>query len=85
VPAATATAPTPLIQWAHLGQIVLVSLIAGVGVVALVAGGVYALSRAHRVEATPAIRLSARLGAAICALAVLVTVGWGLYLIAHKG
>ena len=48
----TASPPTPLIDWHALGQVLLTSLVLGVGIVVLFSACVYSLSQFRRSGAT---------------------------------
>lgn len=78
---------TTVIDWNALGQVVLYSLIAGVGVPAIFAVAVYGAARStdpHRRRGGPgpaAYAILALVGAAVCLAAVV----FGIYLMTQKG
>jgi hypothetical protein len=53
--------------------------------VALVSLGTYSLARARDQAIAHSLRFLTSFTAVLCALATLSAVGWGLYLISHKG
>jgi magnesium-transporting ATPase (P-type) len=83
VAAATSAAPTPLIAWHTLWQILWISMATGLVIVALMSIGIQALSLSHRGGSAFAKAAYSTL-MVICGLAVLALIGWGFYLIIHK-
>ncbi len=82
---ATPTVATPLIKWSALEQILLFSLVSGIGIVGLVSLGTYSLARTRDRAVSQAVRYVNTVTMALCAVATLSAIGWGLYLISHKG
>ena len=80
-----ATAPTPFIKWNAFAQIMLFSLVSGLGIVGLVSLGTLSLARARDRATSTLTRRANSLVVALCALATLSVIAWGLYLISHKG
>ncbi len=76
---------SPLIKWNALGQILLFSMASGLGVVGLVSLGTYSLARARNRAGSTIARYSNTAAVVLCVAATLSVVGWGLYLISHKG
>ena len=79
-----ATAATPMIAWTHLGEILLASLLGGIGVVAVLSLGIVAWSSSQREGSSTAARLSAFMAALACSVVCLGAVAWAFYLIVHK-
>jgi len=77
-------APTPLIDWHALGQVLLTSVVLGVGVVVLFSVCVYSLSQSRRVGATVAVRATNAVVMTATLAAIAASVVWGLYIIVHK-
>lgn len=76
------------INYTAIWKIVVFGLIAGAGLPALFAGGLFALSRGPKVQAAGADTdsdalvggsMAGMIIAAICFLVVLAAVGWGIY------
>ena len=77
-------APTPLIDWHALGQVLLTSVVLGVGVVVLFSVCVFSLSQFRRVGATIAVRATNAVVMTATLAAIAASVVWGLYIIVHK-
>ena len=77
-------APTPLIDWHSLGQVLLTSVVLGVGIVVLFSVCVYSLSQFRRVGATVAVRATNAVVMTTTLAAIAASVVWGLYIIVHK-
>jgi hypothetical protein len=77
-------APTPFIDWTLLGQIALISIVAGVGLVAAFSLGLAAMSMARNMERTRWSRGVAGVVAVVMAAAIVAALLWGLYLIVKK-
>ena len=77
-------APTPLIDWHALGQVLLTSVVLGVGIVVLFSVCVYSLSQFRRVGATVAVRATNAVVMTATLAAIAASVVWGLYIIVHK-
>jgi hypothetical protein len=77
-------APTPLIDWHSLGQVLLTSVVLGVGIVVLFSVCVYSLSQFRRVGATVAVRATNAVVMTATLAAIAASVVWGLYIIVHK-
>ncbi len=82
---AAPTVATPLIKWSALEQILLFSLVSGIGIVGLVSLGTFSLARSRDRAISQAVRYLNSGTVALCAFATLSAIGWGLYLISHKG
>ncbi len=82
---ATAPVSTPLVKWSALEQILMFSLVSGIGIVGLVSLGTFSLARARDHALAQGIRYVNSLSVILCSLVTLGAVGWGLYLISHKG
>ena len=81
----TTSAPaTPLIEWHALGQVLLTSLVLGVGVVVLFSVCVHSLSQFRRSGTTIAVRTTNALLMAATLTTIAASVVWGLYVILHK-
>ena len=81
----TTPAPAvPLIDWHALGQVLLTSLVLGVGIVVLFSVCVVSLSQFRRNEASVAVRSSNALIMAATLATIAAAVVWGLYIIIHK-
>lgn len=81
---AAAAAAAPLIDWATLGRVFLISLVVGVGVVIVFTAGVFSLSTIRRPGVTAMARAVGSTVTTIAGAALVATVGWGLYFIVHK-
>jgi hypothetical protein len=81
----SATTAPPIIQWHHLFLILVYSLVSGLVVVALVSGGVRGLALARRDGAAPSLKRWGWATTTLMGAASVAVVGWGLYLISHKG
>jgi hypothetical protein len=77
-------APTPLIDWHALGQVLLTSVVLGVGIVVLFSVCVHSLSQFRRVGATVAVRATNAVVMTATLAAIAASVVWGLYIIVHK-
>ena len=77
-------APTPLIDWHSLGQVLLTSVVLGVGIVVLFSVCVYSLSQFRRAGATVAVRATNAVAMTSTLAAIAASVVWGLYIIVHK-
>ena len=77
-------APIPLIDWHSLGQVLLTSVVLGVGIVVLFSVCVYSLSQFRRVGATVAVRATNAVVMTATLAAIAASVVWGLYIIVHK-
>ena len=77
-------APTPLIDWHALGQVLLTSVVLGVGIVVLFSVCVHSLSQFRRVGATVAVRATNAVVMTTTLAAIAASVVWGLYIIVHK-
>ena len=80
----TAPAPTPLIDWHVLGQVLVISLGLGVALVTLFSLGVTSMSLTRRSQ-TAASRALGWLGTTLSSAAVVAVLGWGFYIITQKG
>jgi hypothetical protein len=78
------TPATPLIDWHALGQVLLTSLVLGVGVVVLFSVCVFSLSQFRRSGATVAVRTTNALIMTVTLATIAASVVWGLYIIIHK-
>jgi hypothetical protein len=78
------TAPTPLIDWHALGQVLLTSVVLGVGIVVLFSVCVHSLSQFRRSGATVAVRATNAVVMTATLSAIAASVVWGLYIIVHK-
>ncbi|MEO9181716.1 MAG: hypothetical protein ABI298_08725 [Acidimicrobiales bacterium] len=81
---ATTTPATPFIAWGLLSHIVWVSLVAGVGLVAVFSLGLAALSMARGEQRSAASRGAALVCAVFMGAVIVVALGWGLVLIVKK-
>jgi Na+-driven multidrug efflux pump len=82
--AVSAPTSTPFIDWSLLGQIILISIVAGVGLVVAFSLGLAALSMARDQERANWVR---RFGVALTGLmgvVIIVALLWGLELIVKK-
>jgi len=77
--------PTPLIDWQVLGQVLGLSLLIGIGLVAIFSIGLAALATARRESAPTAIRTLGQLGVLLTASSAAATLAWGFYIITQKG
>ena len=77
--------PTPLIDWHVLGQVLGLSLLIGIGLVAIFSIGLAALSTARKESASTATRTLGQFGVLLTASAVAATLAWGFYIITQKG
>ena len=75
---------TPLVQWSTLGYIVLYSGLIGIGLVALVSAGVFALSQIQSKSDSAVRTLTGYATLVICNLAIVAVLVWGLYVMLHK-
>lgn len=80
----TAAPPTPLIDWHALGQVLLTSLVLGVGIVVLFSVCVYSLSQFRRSGATVVVRATNAIVMTATIATIAASVVWGLYIIIHK-
>ena len=76
--------PTPLVKWSVLGEILLVSLVSGIGITGLLSLGIHSLSRSQEPNGTNAAKLSNQIFVGACILTASALVAWGLFLIIHK-
>jgi hypothetical protein len=81
---ATSLDATPLVKWSALGQILLFSLLSGIGIVGLVSLGTFTLARARDRTTGSMSRYVNVVAVVLCVAGTLSVVGWGLYLISHK-
>lgn len=82
--ASTSPPATPFIQWGLLGHVVWVSIVVGIGLVALFSFGLAALSMARDAQRSAALRSAAGALGALVGIAILVALAWGLILIVKK-
>jgi hypothetical protein len=80
----TATAPTPLIDWHTLAQVLYISVAVGIGIVFLFSAGVYSLSHFRRSENSPVVRGLSVTAMSVLALAILGVAAWGFIVIVNK-
>lgn len=86
MPTATpVVAPTPLIDWHVLSQVLLASVSIGVALVTLFSLGVASLSVSRGQGASGSLRFFGRLGVAVSTLLVASVLVWGFYIITQKG
>lgn len=78
-------APTPLIDWHVLGQVLLASVTIGVALVTLFSLGVASLSVSRGQGVSGAIKMLGRLGVTVSAVLVGSVLVWGFYIITQKG
>jgi hypothetical protein len=82
--AAAAASPTPFIDWSLLGQIALISIAAGVGLVVAFSLGIAALSYSRNEVHGRIARLGAQVLTLLMGAAIVGALIWGLVLIVRK-
>jgi hypothetical protein len=80
----TPTPGTPLIDWHALGQVLVTSVVLGVGLVVIFSVGVYSLSVFRRPGAAMVSRSANAALLSLITLIILATGIWGFYIIIHK-
>jgi hypothetical protein len=78
------TPATPLIDWHTLGQVLVTSVVLGIGLVVIFSVGVYSLSVFRRPGATMVSRSTNAALLSLITLIILATGVWGFYIIIHK-
>jgi hypothetical protein len=82
--AAGGASSTPFIDWSLLARIAIISIIAGVGLVAAFSIGLAALSFSRREENRRIARMGARALTLLMGAAIVGALIWGLVLIVRK-
>ncbi len=78
------TTPAPFINWHALGQVLLTSVVTGVGIVVLFSVCVYSLAVFRRTGSSVSVRTLNGLIMTVTLIAIAAMVVWGLYVIIHK-
>ena len=82
--ATTSSTPTPFINWALLGHVVVISLAIGVGLVVAFSLGLAALSLARGTGRSMLVRVSGSVVSVVMMAAIAASLVWGLVLIINK-
>ncbi len=82
--ATTTTVAAPFVNWPLLGNVVLTSVIIGVGLVVAFSVGLAGLSVARGTQRTVLARVSASLVTVLVGAAIVASLVWGLILIIRK-